>query len=50
MTSHLTPEEMKAFVRRHFEDFVNNKKAEVDGITPATLRFIAHYTNEENLT
>ncbi len=29
MTSHLTPEEMKAFVRRHFEDFVNNKKAEV---------------------
>ncbi len=29
MTTHLTPEEMKAFVRQHFEDFVNNKKAEV---------------------
>jgi predicted ester cyclase len=29
MATHLTPEEMKAFVRQHFEDFVNNKKAEV---------------------
>jgi len=26
MATHLTPEEMKAFVRQHFEDFVNNKK------------------------
>jgi len=25
----LTPEEMKAIVRRHFEDFVNNQRAEV---------------------
>lgn len=25
----MTPDEMKAFVRQHFEDFVNNKKAEV---------------------
>jgi hypothetical protein len=50
MATHLTPEEMKAFVRRHFEDFVNNKKAEVNGLTPAPFRFIAHYTNEENLT
>jgi predicted ester cyclase len=25
----LNPEEMKAFVRRHFEDFVNNQRAEV---------------------
>jgi hypothetical protein len=24
-----TPEENKAFVRRHFEDFVNNGKAQV---------------------
>jgi hypothetical protein len=24
-----SPEEMKAFVRRHFEDFVNNQRAEV---------------------
>jgi len=29
MATHLTPEEMKVFVRQHFEDFVNNKKAEV---------------------
>src|SRR5260370_39405237 len=29
MATHLIPEEMKAFVRQHFEDFVNNKKAEV---------------------
>ena len=29
MASTLTPDEMKAFVRQHFEDFVNNKKAEV---------------------
>jgi len=29
MATHLTPDEMKAFVRQHFEDFVNNKKAEV---------------------
>ena len=29
MATHLTPEEMKAFVRQHFEEFVNNKKAEV---------------------
>jgi predicted ester cyclase len=25
----LTPDEMKAFVRQHFEDFVNNRKAAV---------------------
>ncbi|GCE28941.1 hypothetical protein KDA_44250 [Dictyobacter alpinus] len=29
MATQFTPEEMKAFVRQHFEDFVNNKKAEV---------------------
>jgi predicted ester cyclase len=29
MATTLTPDEMKAFVRRHFEDFVNNKRAEV---------------------
>jgi len=27
--TNLSPEEMKAFVRRHFEDFVNNQRAEV---------------------
>ncbi len=29
MATHLTTDEMKAFVRQHFEDFVNNKRAEV---------------------
>lgn len=29
MTTQLTPEEMKAFVRQHFEDFVNRQRAEV---------------------
>jgi len=29
MATHLTPGEMKSFVRQHFEDFVNNKRAEV---------------------
>jgi predicted ester cyclase len=29
MATGLTTDEMKAFVRQHFEDFVNNKKAEV---------------------
>jgi len=29
MAEQLTSDEMKAFVRQHFEDFVNNKKAEV---------------------
>ncbi|MBV9341679.1 MAG: ester cyclase [Acidobacteria bacterium] len=29
MATTLSPDEMKAFVRAHFEDFVNNKKAEV---------------------
>jgi predicted ester cyclase len=29
MPTTLTTEQMKAFVRQHFEDFVNNKKAEV---------------------
>jgi len=29
MATDLTPEEMKALVRQHFEDFVNHKKAEV---------------------
>ena len=36
MSTDLTPDEMKAFVRRHFEDFVNNKQAEVirENMTP----------------
>jgi predicted ester cyclase len=29
MATYLTPEEMKALVRQHFEDFVNQQKAEV---------------------
>jgi predicted ester cyclase len=29
MPTHLTPTQMKQFVTNHFEDFVNNKKAEV---------------------
>jgi len=29
MATHLTADDMKAFVRQHFEDFVNNKRAEV---------------------
>ena len=29
MATHMTTDEMKAFVRQHFEDFVNNKRAEV---------------------
>jgi hypothetical protein len=29
MATQLAPEEMKTFVRQHFEDFVNNRKAEV---------------------
>ena len=29
MATQLPPEEMKALVRQHFEDFVNHKKAEV---------------------
>ncbi len=29
MATHLTTDEMKAIVRRHFDDFVNNRKAEV---------------------
>jgi len=29
MATSLTTDEMKVFVRQHFEDFVNNKKAEV---------------------
>lgn len=29
MGTHLIPSEMKEFVRRHFEDFVNNRRAEV---------------------
>lgn len=29
MTAKLSPDEMKSFVRQHFEDFVNNRKAEV---------------------
>ena len=29
MPTHLSPAEMKARVRSHFEDFVNNQKAEV---------------------
>ena len=28
MPTHLTADEMKALVRQHFEDFVNNKRAE----------------------
>ena len=36
MATDLTPKQMKAFVRQHFEDFVNNKKAEViqNNMTP----------------
>ena len=29
MATNLTTDDMKVFVRRHFEDFVNNKRAEV---------------------
>ena len=29
MGTDLSPQEMKAFVRRHFENFVNNQRAEV---------------------
>ena len=29
MATHMTTDEMKSFVRQHFEDFVNNKRAEV---------------------
>jgi len=29
MPTRLTPEQKKQFVRNHFEDFVNNRKAEV---------------------
>jgi len=29
MATHLTTGDMKAFVRQHFEEFVNNKRAEV---------------------
>lgn len=29
MATSLTPDQMKAFVRQHFEDFVNNRRAEV---------------------
>jgi len=29
MATQFTPDEMKAFVRQHFEDFVNNRMAEV---------------------
>lgn len=29
MATHLTTDEMKALVRQHFNDFVNNKQAEV---------------------
>ena len=29
MATHLTPEEMKLFVRRHFEDFVNRRNPAV---------------------
>jgi len=32
MPTSLTPDEMKAFVRRHFEDFVNNQQAAVVAI------------------
>jgi predicted ester cyclase len=36
MPTNLSTEEMKSFVRRHFEDFVNNQRAEVirDNMTP----------------
>jgi predicted ester cyclase len=29
MSTKLTPQQMKDFVRQHFEDFVNNRKADV---------------------
>ena len=40
MTTEQTPDKMKAFVRRHFEDFVNNKNAAVihQNMTPDFLR------------
>jgi predicted ester cyclase len=36
MPTSLTPDQMKQLVRRHFEDFVNNRKAEVirNNMTP----------------
>lgn len=39
MGTDLTPEEMKALVRRHFEGFVNNQRAEVirENMTPGFL-------------
>jgi predicted ester cyclase len=39
MVTSLSTEEMKALVRRHFEDFVNNQKAEVirQNMTPGFL-------------
>ena len=39
MTTEQTPDEMKAFVRRHFEDFVNNRNAAVihQNMTPDFL-------------
>jgi hypothetical protein len=29
MAKNLTPDQMQRFVRQHFEDFVNNRKASV---------------------
>ena len=39
MATEMTPNEMKAFVRQHFEDFVNNEKADVirQNMTPDFL-------------
>jgi predicted ester cyclase len=39
VATELAPEEMKAHVRRHFEDFVNNQRAEVirENMTPDFL-------------
>lgn len=39
MATDLGPDEMKEFVRRHFEDFVNNRRAEVirENMTPDFL-------------
>lgn len=33
MPTHLTADEMKALIRQHFEDFVNNKRAKLIATT-----------------
>ena len=41
MAAHLTPDEMKIFVRKHFEDFVNEEKVAVIR-TNMTADFVDH--------